>query len=118
MPLSEYAIKAARPQQKSYKLSDSLGLVLLVTSTGGRLWRFRYRHGGREGMIGLGSYPATTLKVARERREAARAQLEAGLNPSSVRADARDRQGVTFEVLAKEWLSRQNFTAKTRSKAE
>ena len=69
-------------------------------------------------MIGLGSYPATTLKVARERRDAARAQLEAGLNPSSVRADARDRQGVTFEVLSKEWLSRQNFTAKTRSKAE
>ena len=118
MPLSEFAIKAARPQQKPYKLSDGLGLVLLVTSTGGRLWRFRYRHNGREGMIGLGSYPATSLKVARERRDAARAQLEAGFNPSSIKADARDRTEVTFEAMAKEWLSHQTFTAKTRSKAE
>ncbi len=69
-------------------------------------------------MIALGSYPATSLKLARARRDAARAQLEAGQNPSSVKAEARDRQGVTFEALAKEWLSRQTFTAKTRSKAE
>ncbi len=118
MRLSEHQIKAARPQETAYKLTDAEGLSLLVTPSGGRLWRLRYRYAGRESMIGLGSYPATTLKLARERRDAARAQLEAGLNPSSVRAEARDRQGVTFEALAKEWLSRQTFTAKTRSKAE
>jgi integrase len=118
MSLSDTRLKAARPQQRPYKLADSLGLLLLVTPNGGRLWRFRYRYNGREGMIGLGSYPATSLKDARERRDAARKQLEAGQNPSSVRAEARDRQGVTFEALATEWLSRQTFTAKTRSKAE
>jgi integrase len=118
MSLTDSRLKAAKPQQKPYKLSDSLGLVLLVNPNGGRLWRFRYSHNGREGMISLGSYPATSLKEARERRDAARKQLEAGQNPSNVRAEARNQQGVTFEALAKEWLSRQTFSAKTRSKAE
>jgi integrase len=118
MPLTEHQIKAAKAQERPYKLTDAEGLSLLVTPSGGRLWRLRYRYGGRESMIGLGSYPATSLKLARERRDVARAQLEAGQNPSSVKAEARDRQGVTFEALATEWLSRQSFTAKTRSKAE
>ena len=118
MALTDSRLKASKPQQKPYKLADSLGLVLLVNPNGGRLWRFRYSHNGREGMISLGSYPATSLKEARERRDAARKQLEAGQNPSNVRAEARNQQGVTFEALAREWLGRQTFSAKTRSKAE
>lgn len=118
MSLTDSRLKAAKPQQKPYKLADGLGLVLLVNPNGSRLWRFRYSRNGREGMIGLGSYPATSLKEARERRDAARKQLEAGQNPSSVRAEARNQQGVTFEALAGEWLARQAFSAKTRSKAE
>ena len=118
MTLSEYQIRAARPKDRPYKLSDGHGLALLVNPNGGRLWRLRYRFAGREGMIALGSYPATTLKEARERRDAARKQIEAGLNPSTLRTEARDRREVTFEVLAREWLGRQTFTDKTRSKAE
>jgi integrase len=118
MSLTDSRLKASKPQQKPYKVADSLGLVLLVNPNGGRLWRFRYSHNGREGMISLGSYPATSLKEARERRDAARKQLEAGQNPSNVRAEARNQQGVTFEALAREWLGRQTFSAKTRSKAE
>jgi len=118
MPLSEYQVRAARPQPRPYKLTDGLGLALLVNPNGSRLWRLRYRFGGREGMIGLGSYPATTLKEARERRDAARKQIEAGQNPASQRAEARERREVTFEALAREWLARQAFTDKTRAKAE
>jgi integrase len=118
MALSEYQVRAARPQPKPYKLTDGLGLALLVSPNGSRLWRLRYRFGGREGMIGLGSYPATSLREARERRDAARKQLEAGQNPSSVRAEAREKREVTFAALAAEWLARQTFTEKTRTKAE
>jgi hypothetical protein len=110
MALSEYQVRAARPQPKPYKLTDGLGLALLVSPNGSRLWRLRYRFGGREGMIGLGSYPATSLREARERRDAARKQLEAGQNPSSVRAEAREKREVTFAALAAEWLARQTFT--------
>ncbi|MGH8144588.1 MAG: tyrosine-type recombinase/integrase, partial [Steroidobacteraceae bacterium] len=118
MPISEYQIRAAKPREKPYKLTDGQGLVLLIAPTGARLWRLRYRFAGREGMISVGSYPATSLKEARERRDAARKQIEAGLNPSSIRAEARERREVTFEALAMEWLTRQTFTEKTRIKAE
>lgn len=100
MPLSDYQIRAAKPREKPYKLTDGQGLVLLVAPTGARLWRLRYRFAGREGMISVGSYPATSLKEARERRDAARKQIEAGLNPSSIRAEARERREVTFECRA------------------
>lgn len=118
MALSEYQIRAAKPREKPYKLSDGQGLVLLVATSGARLWRLRYTFAGREGMIALGSYPATSLKVARERCDVAHKQIEAGLNPSSLRAEARERREITFEAIAKEWLARQTFTDKTRSKAE
>lgn len=118
MPLTETQIRAARPREKPYKLTDGQGLVLLVSTSGARLWRLRYTYIGREGMISLGTYPATSLKIARERRNAAHKQIEAGLNPSSIRAEARERREVTFEAIAKEWLSRQTFTEKTRTKAE
>jgi integrase len=118
MALSENQIRAARPRPKPYKLTDGQGLVLLVATSGARLWRLRYSFGGREGMISLGSYPATSLKEARERRDAARKQIEAGLNPSNVRAEVRARREVTFEAIAKEWLEHQHFIDKTRAKAE
>lgn len=44
--LNEAKIRAARPQERAYKLFDERGLFMLVTPTGGRLWRFRYRLGG------------------------------------------------------------------------
>ena len=76
MPLSEQLIKTAKPKQKPYKLSDAEGLSLLVTPAGGRLWRLRYRYSGRESMIALGSYPATSLKQARERRDVALLEVQ------------------------------------------
>jgi len=118
MPLTETQIRAAKPREKPYKLTDGRGLVLLVSPTGARLWRLRYTFAGREGMISVGSYPATSLKEARERRDVAHKQIEAGLNPSSIRAEARQQREVTFEAIAKEWLARQTFTEKTRTKAE
>ena len=50
--LTEARIRAAKPKGKPYKLRDSRGLYLLVTPPGGRLWRLRYRHAGRESMVG------------------------------------------------------------------
>jgi hypothetical protein len=81
-------------------------VALLVAPTGARLWRLRYRFAGRERMISVGSYPATSLKEARERRDTARKQIEAGLNPSGIRAEARERRKLTLEGIAKEWLVR------------
>jgi hypothetical protein len=54
---SRLSIKPAKAQNKPCKLYDEKGLFLSVTPPGGRLWRFKYKHGGREKLISLGIYP-------------------------------------------------------------
>ncbi len=55
--LTETKIRAARPKETLYKLADGNGLHLAITTEGGRWWRLRYRHGGKEKMLSLGTYP-------------------------------------------------------------
>src|SRR5579863_4863717 len=80
--LNEAKIRSARPQERAYKLFDERGLFMLVTPTGGRLWRFRYRLGGVEKLLTLGAYPDVTLKRAREKRDDARKLVADGVDPS------------------------------------
>jgi hypothetical protein len=79
MPLTDAAIRNAKPGAKPVKLADSNGLFLLVTPKDQRWWRLRYRFDGKEKMISLGTYPAVTLKDARQRRDEARALLAKGV---------------------------------------
>lgn len=106
MALTDTAARTAKPRDKLYRLTDSLGLCLEVTTAGGKLWRFRYRFAGKAKMVGLGAYPSVTLAQARERRDEARRQLAQGLNPSAHKKEARAAaaaQLLTFEGLAREW---------------
>lgn len=104
MALSEAAIRAARPKEKAYKLTDGRGLVLLIDPSGGRWWRLRYRHGGREKQLSLGTYPDVTLKRAREKREEARQLVADGVDPSAKRQAERAARADTFEAIAREFL--------------
>lgn len=70
--LHELKIRASKPKERSYKVWDDRGRYMLVTPTGGRLWRFRYRMGGVEKLLALGAYPDVSLKRAREKRDEAR----------------------------------------------
>jgi hypothetical protein len=69
MALTETAIKSAKLKDKPYKLSDALGLYLLVQPNGSRLWRLKYRYSGKEKLLALGRYPEINLRIARERRD-------------------------------------------------
>ena len=79
--LTDIEIRRAKPRQKPYKLTDGHGLVLLVNPNGAKLWRFRYVYGGREKMLGFGRHPDTSLKLARDKRDTARAELAARDRP-------------------------------------
>jgi hypothetical protein len=61
--LTDKAVRAAKPDTKARKLADGGGLHLLVTKAGGRLWRLKYRFGGKEKQLAIGAYPSATLKV-------------------------------------------------------
>jgi hypothetical protein len=64
MGLTTKQIENAKPGSKPYKLTDGAGLLLLISPTGARLWRWRYRFDGTEKMMALGEYP---LRAGEER---------------------------------------------------
>jgi integrase len=106
-PLSDIKIKNAKPKDKDYKLSDGFGLYLLITPTGGKLWRFQYRYVGKQKLLSFGSYPEISLADARHRREDARKLLANGIDPGAVKkaqkASRADSAANSFEVVAREW---------------
>lgn len=83
--LTDSKIHSAKPTAKSYKLSDSQGLYLVVSTSGAKLWCFRYRLDGKESRLAFGPFPQTTLAEAREKRDAARKLLASGISPFQLR---------------------------------
>jgi integrase len=82
MPLTQFAVVNAAPNDKPYKLADGGGLHLLVQPNGSKLWRLRYRFNGQENMLAFGTFPSTSLANARTKRDEARSLLASGMNPS------------------------------------
>ena len=109
--LTGLEVKKAKPKDKDYKLSDGLGLYLLVTPTGGKLWRMQYRFAAKQKLLAFGSYPAISLAGARERREDARKLIANGFDPSANhKAEKSAKQELlanSFEVVAREWQEKQ-----------
>lgn len=110
MPLTQLKILHAKPKEKPYKLGDSGGLFLLVTPTGSKLWRFKYRFLDKEKVLALGIYPDLSLADAREMRDDARKLNAKGIDPGEHKKEQRraailkDRN--TFEHVAREWHER------------
>ena len=109
MPLSDSAIRKAKPTSSVQRLFDGGGLYLEITPAGGKYWRLKYRHIGKEKRLALGVYPDVTLAAAREGREKARALIRGGKDPSIEKRAERLRTNIaagnTFEALAKDWLA-------------
>jgi integrase len=97
--LSDSTVRNAKPKPKPYKLTDGGGLFLMVQPTGAKLWRYKYRLSGKEGLYSLGAYPDVTLSAARDLHRAARAQVAAGVNPGQARQVERAK-AVQAEKLA------------------
>ncbi len=110
MPLSDAQIRNSKPADKPYKLTDGGGLFLLVNPGGSRLWRWKYRYGGKEKLLALGAYPAVPLVKARQKRDAARALVADGIDPSEQKR--REEQEIrasatsTFRAIAEEYLEK------------
>ncbi|MDP7372239.1 MAG: Arm DNA-binding domain-containing protein, partial [Nitrospinota bacterium] len=75
MPLSDTAIRNAKPGDKAKKMFDGGGLYLEIAPSGGKWWRLKYRFDGKEKRLSLGVYPDVSLKNARARRDEARKLL-------------------------------------------
>jgi integrase len=90
---------------------DGGGLYLEVTAAGGRYWRMKYRHGGKEKRLALGVYPDVTLAEARKGRERARDEMAAGKDPGELRKAAKVKAtheaANTLQAVAGDWLQHQ-----------
>jgi integrase len=110
MPLTDTAVRSAKPAAKPLKLFDGGGMYLEVAPSGGKWWRLKYRTGGKEKRISLGVYPEVSLKDARDRRENARRLLANGVDPSEHRQAEKWRHteatANSFEAVALEWLAK------------
>lgn len=105
LPLNELQVSKAKSQEKAYKLFDGLGLSLLVTPKGGKLWRMRYHIDKKAYDMALGAYPDITLTVARQKRGEIRTAVANGINPLAESREA-VRKGMLFKPLALEWHQR------------
>ena len=105
-PSHRCQMRSGKARESDYTLFDGQGLHLLVKTNGKKVWRFKYsRPDGRAGLATFGSYPALSLKAARNRRAEARELLAHGIDPienakqSKVEADRARRN--TFEAVAR-----------------
>ena len=107
MPLTDTAVRNAKPKAKPYKLHDGDGLFVLVHPNGSRYWRFKYRYLGKEKLLALGVYPEISLSEARDRRIQARKVIAAGNDPMQAKQEAKRialiKSENTFEAVAQEW---------------
>lgn len=120
MPLTKIECdRAACPADRpSLRLSDEKGMYLEVTAAGGKYWRLKYRHAGKEKRLALGVYPAVSLAQARKARDQAREALTAGDDPAQVKREAKLTKAAgdanTFEKVARQWWGHWNGTKTPR----
>ena len=114
MKLNDVAVRKAKPDTKSYKMSDGGGMYLEVMPNGSKYWRLKYRLGGKEKRLALGVYPDVPLILARERREKARKLLAEEIDPGEVKQQSkrsnRENAENSFEAVAREWFTRHRHT--------
>lgn len=111
MALSDLKIRALKPKDKPYKVSDGEGLHLFITPNGTKAWRLSYRFLGKQKTMALGIYPTVSLLEARSEKDDAKRTLAAGQDPGAVKKQRKkqaDEAGLkTFETVAEAWLAAQ-----------
>ena len=109
--LTALKIKTAKPAERAYKLSDAGGLFLLVQPNGSKLWRYKFRLQGVEGLQALGIFPDVGLADARAAHATSRQLVANGINPVQARRAERESRAIasmrqtkgSFEALCADW---------------
>lgn len=95
------------PGKATDRRHDGHGLYLEVTEAGGKYWRMKYRHAGKEKRLALGVYPAVSLAQARKASDQARQALAKGDDPGQLKRESKLSRAIndarTFEAVARQW---------------
>src|SRR5882724_8922840 len=110
MSLKQYDITNAKPREKPYKLAYGDGLHVLVNPNGSKLWRLKYRIGGKEKRLSIGPFPEVSIVTAREKTADARKLLTQGIDPSQKRKEEKIAAGIaaanTFGAIGTEYQAK------------
>jgi len=111
LPLTDAKIRALKPKDKAYKVADYDGLYVNVSKSGSKLWRFKFRLDGKEGLLSFGKYPDLSLSEARYLRDEARRKVVKGINPAAAKQAAKRAKKAksehTFAKFANLFLAKQ-----------
>ena len=115
MPLTDAAIRNAKPSDKPFKLTDSHGLYIEIKPNGSKLWRYRYKIAGRENLFAVGEFTEksdpnhVSLADARSLRDDARKLVKQGIHPAHNRRAELNNQVAanenTFKAVAQDWMT-------------
>jgi len=108
--LTDQKVKALKPKEKQYKVSDEKGLYLLVKPNAGKYWRLKYRFAGKEKSLAIGVYPDVSLKQARLERDEAKKLIQANIDPVQDKQEQKlkrlELSNNSYEVVAREWIEK------------
>lgn len=92
MALSDAALRSmlGKEYEKVQVKTDRDGLSARVSCKGKITFQYRYRWNGKGERVDIGTYPATSLKEARDEVIRLRGELEQNRNPRIVKRKARD----------------------------
>ena len=118
--LTELSIKQAKPKKKQYKLTDGEGMYLRVYPNGSKYWQLQFWFEGKQKILSFGVWPDISLKEARDKRFVAKKIIKEGINPieekkeilkshNFIQEEEKLRETATFNMVAKEWFSRQSL---------
>ena len=117
--LTDAALKALRPKEKSYKITDRDGMYVLVSPAGTLSFRLDYRLHGRRETVVLGKYGPTGLSLARAREKCidARRAIGEGRSPAIEKQREKRRllEARSFGELGEKWLVAAPMADSTRA---
>lgn len=80
--LTDDIIQNLEIKDKSYKVSHEQSLHLYVTSTGNKIWRFKYHFNKKSRSLVIGKYPMISIDTAMERLKRAKDYIAQGIDPN------------------------------------
>ncbi|MEM9422843.1 MAG: integrase arm-type DNA-binding domain-containing protein [Pseudomonadota bacterium] len=108
--LSDRQCQAAKPRDDNYKLTDGLGLYLLVKANGSKLWQLAYRWQGKQKTASFGPYPLISLARAREKRNEFKRSLKEGRLPAPRKYGGNG----SFQSVSEFWLEQHTASDKQK----
>jgi len=117
--LTDAGVKALKPKEKSYKVTDRDGMYLVVQPSGMIVFRLDYRMNGRRETVTLGRYGAAGISLARAREKLidAKRAITEGRSPAQEkqREKRRLKEAKSFGEFAERWFQEGRMADSTKA---